>query len=92
MFISKKHNINNIEHIYTDMTKTYLCSLKSVLSAEDLVKYSESTYLISEGYRNALCLVFELETEASTFLVKKYEEQFVEILKPVYLKYNLFHQ
>lgn len=89
MFISKKHNISNIEHIYTDMTRTYLCSLKGILSIEDLGKYNESTYLISEGYRNALCLVLGLETEASTLLVKKYEKQFVEVLRPVYFKYNL---
>lgn len=89
MFISKKHNINNVECIYIDMTRTYLNSLKNVLSSEDLDKYNASTYLISEGYRNALCLLFRLETEASTYTVRKYEDKFVEVLRPVYFKYNL---
>lgn len=89
MYISKKHNIYNIVDIYTDMTRTFLNNLTNVLDEEDLSKYKESTYLISEGYRNSLCILLDLETEASTYLVKKYENKFVNILKPVYNRYNL---
>lgn len=90
MFISKKHKIDNIEDIFIDMTRTYLNSITEVVSSEDLSKYNESTYLISEGYRYSLCLLFELETEASTYLVEKYGKQFANILKPIYNKYELY--
>ena len=89
MFISKKHNIKNVEHIYTDMTRTYLNSIQEVVDKNDLQKFNNSTYLISEGYRHSLCLLLGLETEASTYLVKKYESKFVDVLRPVYNKYNL---
>lgn len=90
MFISRSKNVSGLEHVYTDMTRTYLKGLNSILSEEDLVKFKESTYLISEGYRNALCLALHLDTEASTYLVRKYEGQFVDILKPVCRKYDLY--
>lgn len=90
MFISKKHSIKNIEHIYTDMTRTYLSSIKEVVDKNDLQKFNNSTYLISEGYRHSLCLLLGLETEASTCLVKKYENRFVDVLRPVYNKYSLY--
>lgn len=89
MFISKKHSISEVENIYKDLTRTYLNGLANVLSSDDLCRYNESTYLISEGYRHSLCLLFSLETETSTFLVKKYEEQFVSTLIPIYNRYNL---
>lgn len=89
MFISKKHSISNIENIYKDLTREYLKGVSGVLSSEDLVKYKSSTYLLSEGYRNALCILFDLKTEASVYLVRKYERQFVNILKPIYNKYNI---
>lgn len=88
MIICKKR-VDNIEDIYTDLTKTYLSSLSSVLSTEDLSRYNESTYLISEGYRNILCILFDLETETSTYFVKKYEEQLEIILRPICDKYNI---
>lgn len=89
MFISKKHKIENVENIYKDLTLTFLSNIISVLSEDDLITYRLSTYLLSEGYRNALCLLFGLQTEASSYLVEKYENNFVDILKPVYNKYNI---
>lgn len=90
MFISKKHSISDIEGIYTDMTRAYLESINKVVCEEDLNKYKESTYLISEGYRHSLCLLLGLETKASVDIVKKYEKQFVNVLRPVYDKYNIY--
>lgn len=90
MFLSKSKEKSGLDYIYIEMTRTYLGGLSDILEAEDLMRYQESPYLISEGYRNALCLLLSLKTEASTYLVKKYEEQFVDLLRPVYLKYNLY--
>ena len=89
MFISRKLSMENIVDIYTDMTRTYLRSIKDVVSDTDLKKFNNSTFLITEGYRHSLCVLFQLETEASLALAKKYESAFVEVLRPVYDKYNL---
>ena len=92
MFLSlvkKKNNIVDIKSIYTELTRTYLDCLNDVLEPDDLLLFKNSTYLISEGYRNSLCLLLDLETEASTSVVRKYEDKLVAILRPVYEKYNL---
>lgn len=89
MFISKKHQVKDIEVIYKDLTRTYLNSIKEVVSVDDLPKFKESTYLISEGYRTAMCLALNLDTETSTSIVKKYELGFKEVLLPLCKKYKL---
>ena len=89
MFISKNNNIKDIEEIYTAITRLYLDSLVTVLDKDDLEKFKNNSYLISEGYRNSLCLALGLDSEASTQVVKKYENEFKAILLPVCEKYKL---
>lgn len=89
MFISRKHQIKDIETIYTDLTRTYLDSIKKVVSEDDLCKFQGSYYTISEGYRYYMCLVLGLDSEPSSLVVSKYSEGFKNILKPLCIKYNL---
>lgn len=89
MFISKKHKVKDIEIIYKDLTRTYLNSIKDIVSDDDLPKFKESTYLISEGYRTAMCLALNLDTEASTSVIKRYELKFKDVLLPLCKKYKL---
>lgn len=89
MFISKKHQVKDIEVIYTDLTRTYLDSIKKVVSEEDLYKFQGSCFLISEGYRYSMCLALGLDSEPASEVVKKYSSEFKNILEPLCLKYNL---